>query len=86
MSDQFANHGSTLDSPPRHAEAVTPNDGADLPNFSRAIWVGVAGNVRVTTTGGKTVTYENAPVGYLIVCASRIHATGTTASSMLACW
>lgn len=85
MVDRFRNRESSLESPARRAEAVSPDDGADLPNFSRALYVGVAGNLRVTTVGGDTVDFVGA-TGFLPVCAARVHATGTDASSILALW
>lgn len=83
--DKFKNHGTGLDSPARRAEAVTPNDNADLPNFSRFLYVGVAGNLRVTTVGGDTVTLVGVS-GFVPFMVSRVHATGTTADSIVVGW
>lgn len=85
MTDKFRNRETSLESPARRAEAVTPNDAADLPNFTRALYVGVAGDVRVTTVGGDTVTLVGAS-GVLPVCVARVYAAGTTAASIVALW
>lgn len=65
MTDKFRNRESSLESTARRAEAVTPNDAADLPNFSRALYVGGGGDVRVTTVGGDTVTLTAASGLYI---------------------
>lgn len=85
MVDKFKNRESSLESPARRAEAVTPNDTADLPNFSRALYVGGAGDIQVTTVGGDTITLTNAS-GFLPLCVARVHATGTIASGIVALW
>lgn len=83
--DAFKNRESSLESPARRAEAVTPNDNADLPNFSRALYVGGAGDLEVTTVGGDTVTFAAAS-GLLPVCVSRVRASGTSATGIIALW
>lgn len=64
--------------------AVTPADGADLPE-GRCEWiyVGVSGDI-VATVGGTDLTFKAAPVGPLWVRATRIKATGTTATNLIA--
>lgn len=69
-----------------NAFAVTPNDGADLPNgIALGVRVGVAGNVKMDIKGGSQ--------GIVIPCTtnndfyipiSRIYATGTTATGIVA--
>lgn len=85
MADKFKNYGSGLDSPARNAAAVNPNDGVDLPNSSRALYVGAAGDLTLDTTGGDTVTLVGAS-GVLPICARRVRATGTTADFIVALW
>ena len=85
MADLFQNMSSGFDSPPRGAAAVTPSDSADLAITSRGIYIGVGGDVVLTTVYGQTVTFKAVPQGIILpVCASRILATGTTATNMLA--
>jgi hypothetical protein len=61
---------------------ITPSDSVSQGNF-RSLWVGTAGNIRLTTLRGTTVDIVNVPVGFLPVCGQRVWATGTTASGLL---
>ena len=86
MSDPFRTYSGGLESPPTFGASVTPDDGADLAVPSRAINVAQAGSVRVTTLGGDTVTVFVAAGGVFPLRASRIWATGTTATGIVALW
>jgi len=81
----------------QRAAAVTPSDTIDIPSISTdpgagrnngcVLYVGVAGNLRVKTTGGDIVTFTNINTGAFIpVQVLRVYATGTTAASILALW
>lgn len=83
--DHFKHRTTGLESPARHMEAVAPDDATDLPNFSRVLYIGGAGDVRVTSVAGETVTFVGAS-GFLPIMVSRVHATGTTATDILALW
>lgn len=68
-----------------HAAAITPNDSTDLANFTRAIYVGGAGNIKIDTVNGETVTLNGATAGsVLAVQARRVHSTGTSATNLVA--
>jgi hypothetical protein len=80
---------------PQHPEydtyAVTPSDSVDLPSASgngrlcRAIYVTGAGNVNVNLTGGGTAVLTGLSAGQRVVIApTRILATSTTATGILA--
>jgi hypothetical protein len=85
MADIYAGTGSDLLGPAANAAAVTPSDTANLPTASKRLWVGGAGNVKVLTVGGSTVTYTAVPAGtYLKVRALQVFATGTTATNIVA--
>ena len=71
--------------PAHHAIAVTPNDSVDLPAATTAIYVGVTGNLKVTMVGGETLTFNNVPVGWHPIRATRVW-TSTTAQSVIAVW
>lgn len=86
MPDNFASNSPSLNGPASGAGVVTPADGTDLATFSRALWIGVAGNVAVTMLEGQTVTFVAVPIGWLDVRAKRVLATGTTATSIVAVW
>jgi hypothetical protein len=67
------------------AAGVTTADGSDLPIApTRALYVGVAGDVKVDMADGTTVTFKNAPAGVLPVSVKRVYATGTAATNILA--
>ena len=67
--------------------AVTPNDGVDLTFTTRAVWVGGAGNLTVTMSGGGDVTFTGVTAGALLhIRASRVKATGTSATNIVALW
>lgn len=62
------------------------SDTDDLVNVSRALYVGVTGDVKVDLYENgvrTTVTFKAVPVGILPVRASRVYAAGTTATSVL---
>lgn len=83
MPDLFADFRPGLESPASRLAAVTPSDSVDLAVTSRAINVAAAGNVRVTTSGGDTVTVHIAAGIAFPVRAQRIWATGTTATGLV---
>ncbi|MEM1232556.1 MAG: hypothetical protein AAGH70_00390 [Pseudomonadota bacterium] len=84
MSDPFESHSPSLQSPASLILPVAPDDGADLPMPSRALNVAQSGTVHLTTTGGTTATvYVAAGIGFPIR-ATRIWATGTTATGIVA--
>jgi len=49
-------------------------------------YVGVAGDVKYTTSGGDTVVMKAATVGWHPVNVTKVFSTGTTAESLLAGW
>jgi hypothetical protein len=65
--------------------AVTPNDGTTF-KPTAGLWVGGAGVVAVTMMdGGLDVTFAGVPADtYLPICVTKIKATGTSASSIVA--
>lgn len=67
------------------AQAVTTSDTVDLTNVSRALFVGGAGNVVVIMFDGTTVTFTGVTAGTILpIRVSRVKATGTTATNMVA--
>ncbi len=68
-------------------EAVTPHDTNELTKFSRALYVGGAGNVAVITTDGSALTFTAVAAGTtLAVQCKQVKATNTTATAILALW
>lgn len=85
MSEQVNFSTSGQQSPAANAEVITPAD-TDLVNvqFTRGIYVGGAGNLRVTMAGAEgdsDVTFSAVPAGAILpIRVKRIWATGTTAT------
>lgn len=70
--------------------SVTPHDSTNFAIWtdsgltSRALWIGVTGDVAVVFANDAAVTFKNVPVGFLDVMAKRVNSTGTTASQIVA--
>lgn len=76
-------HFPTVRDPAYRSFAITPSNTVDLPETVRRIWVGVAGNIKITMMDGDTITYTNVPVGYFEHFAVRVFVTGTTATGLI---
>jgi len=88
MADKFnSTVGQTT--PASSAFLVSPSDTTDFLTDAgelvpRAIYVGVAGDLKVDMIDSGTVTFLNLPVGLYPLRVRKIYTTGTTASSMIA--
>jgi hypothetical protein len=85
MTDMFSGHVAGLDSPFEDGVAVSPSDTIDLPGVSRALWIGTMGDVCAVTRAGTSLTFRNVS-GLLSGRFTRVKATGTTASDIVAVW
>lgn len=75
------------DAPAGSAAAITPDNSTDLTDTTRAIYVGTAGDLTVDMEDdGTNVTFQNVPVGILPIRVTRVYATGTGASDLVALW
>lgn len=84
MADAFESHQTGLTSPADDAFAITPDNDEDLIQAARAVYVGTAGNLRVTTVRGSTITFANLPAGGILpVRVRRVLATDTTAAGLV---
>lgn len=62
--------------------AITVSDTTNDPNGPfKALWIGVTGNVKVTTIAGNAITMTNVPVGILPVACRFVWSTGTTVTT-----
>lgn len=87
MTDRFDTFNTALDSPAKHAVAITPNDAADLATATRGIYVGTGGDIAVVMVGGESVTFTAVPQGMILsIRVTRVLATGTTASNLVGVW
>lgn len=77
---------SNTDKPALNAEAVTKSDSTTYTPTS-ALYIGVGGNVAVTTEGGQVVTFENVLGGtWIPLQVTKVMSTNTTASSIIRVW
>ena len=84
MTDLFG-PGTTLESPATRAFVITPSDANNLTVFSRAIYVGGAGNISVLTLEDHIVTFTGLLAGSILpVRVKRVNSTGTTATNLIA--
>lgn len=78
-----------------NAEAVIPNDNADLTlsggaiiegsNNGACLYIGTGGDLKVTMLGGQTVVFTNIPDGtFMPIQVRRVWANGTNAGDILA--
>lgn len=85
MTDPFANTQPSLSGPAASAVSVTPSDGGDLAQPSRALYVAAAGNLAVRMLTGEAATFASVPAGSLLpIRVTRVLATGTTATGIVA--
>lgn len=84
MADRFSKAYSTLESPATRAAAITPNDNADLPNVTRFLLVGVAGDVSVIMANDTSAVTLKLPAGIHPLRVKRVRVTGTVATNLVA--
>jgi hypothetical protein len=63
--------------------AITPSDATIIPT-TRAIYVGVTGNINVRMASGNTVLFSNVAVGVFPIQVDQVLSTSTTATTMIA--
>lgn len=79
-----------VDSSGQIAVNVTPSDTANLTmpsgsNYTKGIYVGVAGDLKVRMTNGADITFTNIAAGiFQPISVLRVFSTGTTATNIVA--
>jgi hypothetical protein len=67
------------------AAALTLHDTDELTNYSRWLYVGGTGNLKVTTIDGSVVTFSSIPAGTLLPIRVKLAwSTGSTATNVVA--
>ncbi len=83
----FAFFDPSKSHPALNAAEVTPSDSTNLTRFSRAVYVGSPGSLRVTMVNDQVVNFAGLVAGSLLpICVQRVHATGTTAANIVVVW
>jgi hypothetical protein len=85
MADAFASTSDEISAPARRVAAIAPNDGADLSELPKAIYVGGAGDLALIAAGDTvSCIFKNLPAASIVpVRARRVMSTGTTATALL---
>jgi len=65
---------------------ASQNSGAFDANNGCVLYVGVSGDLEVTTIGGSKVSFKNMPVGFVPVQVKKIWSTDTAAKEIIALW
>lgn len=65
--------------------AVAPSDSANLTFIARALYIGVAGDVKLKTLGGTTLNFVGLQAGSILpVMTLQVFNTSTTATNIVA--
>ena len=84
MNDRFSHYSPGLTAPLNDGFNVSPDDTLDLPEVTRAIFLGQGGNLAVRFPTGAEVVLTGLKPGVIYpLRLSRVLATGTTASDMV---
>lgn len=89
--DPWASNFDAVSGQCSHWTAITPSDTTDLPSYPKALYVGTGGDIAMIgihgPVGAAGVVWKGSPAGSILpVRPRRVLATGTTASSLLACF
>lgn len=84
IKSRHTNKAAVLSSPITGAVAVTPNDATDLTEVTLALFVSVAGALKVTMQDNSVVTYPTITAGRHHLRVKRVWATGTAATGIIA--
>lgn len=84
MTDRFADFQPSLSGPASTGFAVVPDDAADLPEATRALYVGIGGDLAVTMLSGAELVLTGLADGSLLpLRVIRVRATGTSAGAIV---
>ncbi len=84
MTSNFTGRASSVNGPAGDFFAVTPNDTADLPQVTRALYIGTTGNLTIVAASGAQARFTGVPGGTVLpVRVARVLATGTDAGGLV---
>jgi len=80
----YKGESNSITNPAVFLDAITPNDGADLTDAVRAIYVGGDGTLTVDTANSTQVTLNVVIGGSILpIQVTKVWATGTTATGLV---
>lgn len=85
MVDSFSSASDSLIAPARLAFSLSPDDDADIPLFTKAIYVGNGGNITLRSVDSESdVVFTNVQDGTILDVRCRaVRASGTTATNIV---
>ncbi|QDZ10718.1 spike base protein, RCAP_Rcc01079 family [Devosia ginsengisoli] len=84
MQDRYDGYSSSLAGPVGHGFAIVPDDGADLAEITRALYVGVGGSLSIVLQSGAELTLQGVAAGTVLpLRVRRLKASGTSASAVV---
>lgn len=78
MKDQFPVY--------QNAAVVAPSDTANLSPIAWALYIGTGGTLKVDTLGGQIGVALTVPAGLFPLMVTKVYATGTAATGIIALW
>lgn len=85
MKDKCSTYTASLNAPASEAMAITPDDLAELPWVTRALYVGSPGRVKVVMESGEMVDFTELQAGIVYpLRIRRVLAVGTDAANLVA--
>lgn len=83
--DPFESSSDSLIAPAKSAFAITPDDTADLPGATKAVYVGTGGDITARPVDGDIdVLFRNVVVGTILPVRVRaVRVGGTTAADLV---
>ena len=88
-TDSMATYQEGLESPPKNVALITPHDTNELSYVTRGISFGTAGDLKVVTAGGQTVTIPSGALAAGVIHPMRVkqvYSTGTAAADIVGYW
>jgi len=82
MNNPFDGRAPNLSGPARDMLPITPSDVADLETLCIGLYAEGAGSITFTSERGGVRTINVPEFSIIPVAASRVHATGTTATGL----
>lgn len=85
MFDLYEDTAQSLSAPAAACFAISPDDNADLPQATKALYVGVGGDISLLSVGSDiVVTFVGVVSGSILPVRVRaVHVTGTTADALV---